>query len=103
MGDIPGVDTVTYAETRNRLEGTDNEWLRPEMKAAMSCKLYETNYDGEVFTSYNKERKVAYLDYYHAIKNKYHMEDDKQNVFIIGTPNHGIWEIRQSGMQHRSY
>ena len=57
LGDIPGVDTVTYAETRNRLEGTDNEWLRPEMKAAMSCKLYETNYDGEVFTSYNKERK----------------------------------------------
>ena len=101
LGDIPGVDTVTYAETRNRLEGTDNEWLRPEMKAAMSCKLYETNYDGEVFTSYNKERKVAYLDYYHAIKNKYHMEDDKQNVFIIGTPNHGnmgdqaIWYATQ--------
>lgn len=101
LGDIPGVDTVTYAETRNRLEGTDNEWLRPEMKAAMSCKLYETNYDGEVFTSYNKERKVAYLDYYHAIKNKYHMEDDKQNVFIIGTPNHGnmgdqaIWYAAQ--------
>ena len=101
LGDIPGVDTVTYAETRNRLEGTDNEWLRPEMKAAMSCKLYETNYDGEGFTSYNKERKVAYLDYYHAIKNKYHMEDDKQNVFIIGTPNHGnmgdqaIWYATQ--------
>lgn len=75
LGDIPGVDTVTYAETRNRMEGTDNEWLRPEMKAAMSCKLYETNYDGEVFTSYNKDRKVAYLDYYHVIKNKYHMED----------------------------
>lgn len=101
LGDIPGVDTVTYAETRNRLEGTDNEWLRPEMKAAMSCKLYETNYDGEVFTSYNKERKVAYLDYYHVIKNKYHMEDEKQNVFIIGTPDHGnmgdqaIWYATQ--------
>jgi exopolysaccharide biosynthesis predicted pyruvyltransferase EpsI/MoaA/NifB/PqqE/SkfB family radical SAM enzyme len=101
LGDIPGVDTVTYAETRNRMEGTDNEWLRPEMKAAMSCKLYETNYDGEVFTSYNKDRKVAYLDYYHVIKNKYHMEDDKQNVFIIGTPNHGnmgdqaIWYATQ--------
>lgn len=101
LGDIPGVDTVTYAETRNRMEGTVNEWLRPEMKAAMSCKLYETNYDGEVFTSYNKERKVAYLDYYHVIKNKYHMEDGKQNVFIIGTPNHGnmgdqaIWYAAQ--------
>ena len=101
LGDIPGLDTVTYAETRNRLEGTDKEWLKPEMKAAMSCKLYETNYEAELFTSYNKERKVAYLDYYHVIKNKYHMEDDKKNIFIIGTPNHGnmgdqaIWYATQ--------
>lgn len=101
LGDIPGLDTVTYAETRNRLDGTEKEWLKPEMKAAMSCKLYETNYDWTLFTSYNKERKVAYLDYYHVIKNKYHMEADKQNVFIIGTPNHGnmgdqaIWYATQ--------
>ena len=101
LGDIPGVDEVTYAETRNRLEGTEKEWLKPEMKAAMSCKLYETNYDGASFTSYNKEQRVAYLDYYHAIKKKYHMEDGKKNVFIIGTPNHGnmgdqaIWYATQ--------
>lgn len=83
------------------MDGTEKEWLKPEMKAAMSCKLYETNYDWTLFTSYNKERKVAYLDYYHVIKNKYHMEADKQNVFIIGTPNHGnmgdqaIWYATQ--------
>ena len=35
LGDIPGLDTVTYAETRNRLEGTEKEWLKPKIKNIM--------------------------------------------------------------------
>lgn len=43
LGIIPGLDTTAYADTRNRLEGTPEEWLKPKMKSIMNCKLYETN------------------------------------------------------------
>lgn len=43
VGDIPELETPTYAQTRNRICADESEWLQPEMKAFMDSKLYETN------------------------------------------------------------
>lgn len=43
VGDIPELQTPTYAEVRNRVCQDGTEWLQPEMKAFMSSKLYESN------------------------------------------------------------
>lgn len=43
LGDIPELDAPTYAEIRNRVCADGSEWLKPEMKAFMSTKLYESN------------------------------------------------------------
>lgn len=43
LGNIPELNTIAYAETRNRLEGTASEWLKPRMKEVLSCKLYDSN------------------------------------------------------------
>lgn len=43
LGDIPELDTVTYAEVRNRVNNEGKEWLQPEMKAFMSQKLSGEN------------------------------------------------------------
>lgn len=37
------LSTPTYAEERNRVCEDGSEWLKPEMKAFMSGKLYESN------------------------------------------------------------
>lgn len=62
LGDIPGVDTSSYADTRNRLEGTEKEWLKPKMKAIMNSRLYETNVE---YTALEKSK--IELEFY---KNK---------------------------------
>ena len=51
FGDIPELDSPTYAEVRNRvcLDGT--EWLTEDMKNFMSSKLIESNIE------YDKKRK----------------------------------------------
>ena len=43
LGDVPGIDTVTYADTRNRVCKDESEWLKPEMKEFMSFKLKDNN------------------------------------------------------------
>ena len=43
LGDIPELKSPTYAELRNRVCSDGSEWLKPEMKAFMSSKLYESN------------------------------------------------------------
>lgn len=44
LGNIPGLDTATLSEMRNRMLQDGKEFLSPSMKEAMSCKLYETNH-----------------------------------------------------------
>ena len=57
LGTIPELETITYAQLRNRvcLDGT--EWLKPKVKAFFSCKLKDTNKE------YSSAQK-----FWHAIK-----------------------------------
>ena len=43
LGDVPELNTMTYATTRNRICDDGTEWLQPEMKAFMDTRLYESN------------------------------------------------------------
>ena len=43
FGSIPEMQTPLYAELRNRVCNDGTEWLQPEMKAFMSCKLENAN------------------------------------------------------------
>lgn len=43
FGAIPELDTPFYYELRNRVCADGSEWLQPEMKAFMSCKLKDEN------------------------------------------------------------
>lgn len=43
LGLIPELKTPTYGEIRNRKCQDGTEWLRPEMKAFMSTRLWESN------------------------------------------------------------
>ena len=43
MGDIPELESPTYAEVRNRVCEDGSEWLTPNMKAFMQSKLSESN------------------------------------------------------------
>ncbi len=44
FGNIPGKDTTTFAEERNRVSVDGNEWLGTEVKDIFSQKLYENNH-----------------------------------------------------------
>lgn len=43
LGMIPALDTPTYAQMRNRIDGEGKEWLTAEMKAFLSQKLADSN------------------------------------------------------------
>lgn len=43
LGDIPDIQTPTYAELRNRICSDGTEWLQPRMKAFFSTKLKDSN------------------------------------------------------------
>lgn len=43
LGDIPDLDTPTYAELRDRVNEDGNHWLTPEVKEFLSCKLKDSN------------------------------------------------------------
>ncbi len=43
LGDIPELNTPTYAEVRNRINNKGTEWLKPTLKEFYSHKLIESN------------------------------------------------------------
>lgn len=43
LGDIPSINSVTYADIRNRVCSDGSEWLQPEMKYIMQSRLEESN------------------------------------------------------------
>lgn len=59
LGDIPKLHTPTYAEIRNRMCKDGSEWLKPEMKALMSSRLYESNVEYNIIkkTKINLKQK----------------------------------------------
>lgn len=54
FGLIPGVDTVDFADMRNRDQGIVAPWLSPEMEAFMRTRLYDSN---EALT--DTEKRIA--------------------------------------------
>lgn len=43
LGNIPCLQSPTYAELRNRICNDGSEWLKPEMKHFMNTKLWQSN------------------------------------------------------------
>ncbi len=60
LGDIPELETPTYASLRNRVCSDGSEWLNPKMKAFMSQKLYDNNdvYDDKRKKNVNRTYKI---------------------------------------------
>jgi len=54
LGNIPELETPTYAEMRNKICEDGSEWLKPEMKCFMSTKLKESN------NQYSKNEKILW-------------------------------------------
>lgn len=52
LGAIPELDTVTYAQIRNRTDTSGRTWLKPEMEEFMSQKL---KYDNEEYPFMKKQ------------------------------------------------
>lgn len=57
FGDIPQLKTPTYADMRNRITATGEEWLQPEIKAAFSCKLSNSNRKYSWWRKYKVDKK----------------------------------------------
>lgn len=43
LGDIPELETITYAQLRNRVCSDGSEWLKTNVKEFFSCKLKDNN------------------------------------------------------------
>lgn len=52
LGNIPELQTPTYAQMRNRVCSDGSEWLKPQMRALMSSKLSDSNKE---YSSLRKE------------------------------------------------
>lgn len=65
LGNIPELDTITYAQIRNRTGADGTEWLKPLMKQFMSEKLENSNKKYSVFQKllhslrYGKRKKLS--------------------------------------------
>lgn len=57
LGDIPELDTPTYAELRNRESGDGKEWLNEEVKAFLSGKLKDSNKEYSRLKKWMVDRK----------------------------------------------
>ena len=73
LGDIPNLDTPTYASLRNRVCVDGTEWLNEDAKEIMSSKLNELNqeygaYKKIMVNSYNKYM-IMKLKIINKIKN----------------------------------
>lgn len=72
FGAIPELETPYYYELRNRVCADGSEWLQPEMKAFMSCKLNEINEE-------THPKKDVYINWvYNGI---YHVAMFARNVY----------------------
>ena len=119
LGDIPELETITYAQTRNRIDVLGREWLQPEMKAFMSQKLRDNNDEYSIVKKRrvywkNKKKKLIVLlvkmplgkiirnviykikkyrtklpQICHVLKPFFLTYRDKKRIVLIGSPFHG--------------
>ena len=57
LGDIPELETPSYAELRDRVDGQGNHWLSEEMNSFLSCKLQEQNQEYSKWKKWKINRK----------------------------------------------
>lgn len=69
LGDIPELCAPTYAVLRNRVCNDGSEWLKPKMKAFMSSKLKESNYEYSFLKKKYVNIEVTFFHICNAIKN----------------------------------
>lgn len=79
IGDIPELETPTYAELRNRVTKDGKEWLNPKMKAFMSQKLKDNNEE----YSETKKKKIN-----KSFKRKYVIGKSKVVMRKVGDKLH---------------
>lgn len=60
LGDIPKMESPTYAQLRNRVCNDGTEWLSEEMKQFMSTKLYESNKEYSSIKKYYVNQKIRH-------------------------------------------
>lgn len=65
MGVVPGCQTPSYSDIRNRKCDDGKEWLSPTIKSAFSQKLYQNNREYSIF----QKRKYEILYYFKFMKN----------------------------------
>ncbi len=58
LGDIPGLDTVPYAQVRNRTDAEGREWLRHDMKEFLNQRLYDNNEEYDISQKEKVNREV---------------------------------------------
>lgn len=81
LGDIPSIDGVSYADTRNRVCIDGSEWLQPQMKCIMQSRLQESNKQYNTFKMFKINHQadsfrefMSTFEFYqklHDIKNKH--------------------------------
>lgn len=72
LGDIPEIESPTYAEERNRICTDGTEWLQPAMKSFMSSRLYESNKEYSAFKKWiiNKQCPIRIRERLLKLKQK---------------------------------
>ena len=66
MGMVPGIESPTYAETRDRVNANGEHWLHPDVRAAFSQRFYENN----PHYPYFKRLNMTIRYYGHLLKTK---------------------------------
>lgn len=69
LGDIPQLKAPTYAALRNRVCADGTEWLKPEMKAFMSSKLYESNIEYSSWKKFRTDTQIGFIRLKGRLKN----------------------------------
>ena len=80
IGDIPELNSPTYAELRNRVTKDGKEWLNPKMKFFMSQKLKDNNEE------YSEAKKKEINK---SFKSKYLLDKSKKLVLKVGAKING--------------
>lgn len=70
LGLIPELSAPTYGEIRNRICADGSEWLKPEMKAFMSTKLYESNKQYSIIQKFRVNTEIRLEKILSRLKSK---------------------------------
>ena len=70
LGTIPELETITYADTRNRICLDGTEWLQPEIKEMMESKLNQANIEYSAFKKWKVSSNHSFSKILHNALRK---------------------------------